>query len=112
MLALLVAFLAGVINAFMDTIEEGRFGNSIFKKWDPKFWYKWQSWKYAKKIFKYPVDAWHLAKSGWWISFSIIGIAYKASGPIFPHWLLDFGAIGLTAMLTFNLFYNHIFRKP
>lgn len=113
MWVLLVAFLAGLINAFMDTIEEGKFGNSIFSKLDPKFWYKWQSWKYAKKIFNYTVDAWHLAKSGWWTCFSIIGVVYKATGPIFPHWTLDFIAIGLTAMLTFNTFYNKIFkRKP
>ena len=112
MLALITAFLAGFLNAFMDTIEEGHFGNSIFRNWDPRFWYKWQSWKYAKKIFNYPIDAWHIVKSLWWTCFALTPILYVVSGPIFPHWILDFLVIGLVPMLTFNVFYNHIFKKP
>lgn len=112
MLSLLFMFLAGVLNAFMDTIEEGHFGKSIFKNLDPKFWYKWQSWKYAKKIGGYPLDAWHIAKSLWWSSMVGGIITYYFTGPIFPHWILDFATLGLVPMLTFNLFYNHIFKKP
>jgi hypothetical protein len=112
MYSLILFFFVGALNAFMDTIDEGHFGNSIFKEWNPKFWYKWQSWKYAKKIGNYPLDAWHIAKSLMWTCVSLGAIVYYRTGPIFPYWPLDFTAIGLTIMLTFNLFYNHIFKKP
>lgn len=111
MLALVFMILAGILNAFMDTIEEGRFGRSVFKDLDPKFWYKWQSWKYAKRIGNYPIDAWHIAKSLWWCCVPATAIAYYFTGPMF-NWILDFPVMGFTAMVTFNLFYNHIFRKP
>lgn len=108
MLSLLFFFLVGVLNAFMDTIEEGHFSNSIFRNWNPKFWYKWQSWKYAKKIFNYPLDAWHIAKSLMWTFVSLGVVMYQE---IFNPYL-DFATIGLVIMLTFNVFYNHIFKKP
>jgi hypothetical protein len=109
MIALIFFALAAIFNAFMDTISEGRFGRSIFKDWDPRFWYDWQSWKYAKKIFNYPLDAWHIAKSLMWASCGAAALTYE---PIFPYWWLNLGVIGTTIILTFNLFYNHIFRKP
>lgn len=112
MLTLLPFFLAGILNAFMDTIEEGHFSNSIFKTWDQRFWYKWQSWKYAKKILGYPVDAWHIAKSLWWACMIIAPIIYIKTGPIFPHWTLDFATFWGVSILTFDLFYDHIFKKP
>lgn len=112
MITLLFFFLAGILNAFMDTIEEGHFTNSIFKNWDQKFWFKYQSWKYAKKIGGYPLDAWHIAKSLWWTSVVGGAIAYFYTGPIFSPWVLDFIILGLVPMLTFNVFYNHIFKKP
>jgi hypothetical protein len=112
MISLLFFFLAGVFDAFMDTIDEGHFGNSIFRNMNPKFWYKAESWKWAKKIGGYPLDAWHLAKSLMWICVSLGAVVYHYFGSIFPFWPLDFGAIGLVIMLTFNIFYNHIFKKP
>jgi len=112
MSSLIFFFLAAVFNAFMDRISEGRFQKSIFKNLNPKFWYAWESWKYAKKIFNYPLDAWHLAKSLMWTSVSLGAIVYYKTGPIFPYWPLDFVTIGLVIMLTFNTFYNHIFKKP
>lgn len=112
MLSLIFFFLSGVFNAFMDTIEEGHFTNSIFSDWNQKFWFKWESWKYAKKIFGYPVDAWHIAKSLMWTCVSLGAVIYHRSDPIFPYWPLDFATIGLVIMLAFNVFYNHIFKKP
>lgn len=112
MISLLFFFLAGVSSAFMDTIDEGHFGNSIFRNLNQKFWYRPESWKWAKKIFNYPVDAWHIAKSLMWTSVSLGAVVYHKLGPIFPHWPLDFATIGLVIMLTFNVFYNHIFKKP
>lgn len=112
MIALLFFFLAAVFNAFMDSIDEGHFSNSIFRNLDQKFWYRRESWKYAKKILNYPIDAWHLAKSSMWSCVSFGAIVYYKTGPIFLHWPLDFVTIGLVIMLTFNTFYNHIFKKP
>lgn len=111
MIALLYFFIAGVCNAFMDTIEEGHFSNSIFRNLNQKFWYKQESWKYARKIFNYPIDAWHLAKSLMWTSVSLGAVIYYRFGPIFNP-ILDFLTIGFLIMLTFNVFYNHIFKKP
>src|ERR1044072_4898033 len=100
MVSLIFFFLAGVFNAFMDSIEEGHFQNSIFSKLDPKFWYKWESWKWAKTIFGYRFDAWHIAKSLMWTSVSLGAVMYGLNGPIFSPWPLDFLAIGLLIMLT------------
>jgi len=111
MISLFFFFLAGLCNAFMDSVDEGHFSNSIFRNWNPRFWYRWESWKYAKRIFSYPVDAWHLAKSLMWTSISLGAIAYHKYGPMFNSYL-DFLIIGLIIMLTFNVFYNHIFKKP
>lgn len=96
----------------MDRTSEGRFQDSIFSKLNPKFWYAWESWKHARRIFNYPIDAWHLAKSGMWTSVSLGAVMYHRAGPIFPHWILDFILIGIVILLTFNTFYNHIFKKP
>lgn len=112
MSCLLFFFLAGFFSAFMDTIDEGHFTNSIFRNLNQKFWYRRESWKYAKRIFNYPLDAWHLAKSSMWTCVSLGAITYYKMGPIFPYWPLDFATIGFVIILTFNTFYNHIFKKP
>lgn len=112
MSCLIFFFLAGVLNAFMDTIDEGHFQYSIFRNLNPKFWYRWESWKWAKHIANYPLDAWHLAKSLMWTCVSLGAVSYHKAGPIFPFWPLDFVIIGILIMLTFNVFYNHIFKKP
>lgn len=89
----------------MDRIENENFYTSVFRKKNPKFWYKRESWKYTKKIFGYKLDAWHLAKSGMIVSFCLAIVFYI---PVFG--LIDFVLFGLIWNLTFNLFYNHLFK--
>ena len=100
------------VDKFSATFGLRTIADTKFKNWNPKFWYKDESWKYAKRIGGYPLDAWHLSKSLWWSSMVGGAIVYYFAGPIFPHWILDFATLGLVPMLTFNLFYNHIFKKP
>ena len=62
-MSLVFFILAAVFNAIMDKLENENFYTSVFKNLNEKFWYKRESWKYAKKIFGYKIDGWHLAKS-------------------------------------------------
>ena len=107
MLTLLFIILAGIGYAFIDRIDDENFRESIFKNWNEKFWYKRVSWIYAKRIFKYPVDAWHLGKSFVIISFVLAAVFYK---PV-VNWWLDALACGIIYIITFNIFYNRIFEK-
>lgn len=102
MISLILIWVASFLNAFMDALENENFGESIFKKWDKRFWYKRESWKWAKKIGGYHLDGWHLAKSlmivtlclsivfysqmfNWWIDFLIYGIVWNGSFVFFYH---------------------------
>lgn len=109
MISLILWVVAAIFDAFIDTLEEGHFSNSIFKNLDPKFWSKSESWKYAKKIIGYPVDAWHLGKSA--MIFCLAG-AIMEGYEAFPISILNFLSLGLAWNLVFDLFYNYIFKKP
>lgn len=102
--------LAAACNALMDSVEyETAFEKSIFSKLNPKWWCKSISWEYVKflPLTKYRPDAWHLAKSSM-VVFIVLAIVVAApvSHPL-PHFVL----LGLIWNMSFNLFYNHIFRK-
>jgi hypothetical protein len=99
--------LAAFFNACMDAFENtANFNESIFKNLDKRFWCKDVSWNYAKKLFGYKFDSWHLAKSA--MIFCLIGavIVYR------PHhqWWVHFISMGLIWNATFFLFYHKIFR--
>ena len=101
--------LAAICNAVMDSVEyETVFSKTIFSKKDPKFWLKTVSCDNVKflKFTKYRPDAWHLSKSTL-VVFVIISIV-TYSPVISPF--LDFFLLGLIWNITFNLFYNKIFR--
>lgn len=106
---LLLFGIAALLNAIMDTLEEGKFTNSIFKKLDPKFWYKYESWKHAKMIFGYRLDAWHICKS---LMIMCLAGATAHGMTIFPNYWLNFIALGVVWNIIFNVFYNHILKKP
>lgn len=109
MTAIILWCLAAILDAFIDTLEQGHFQTSIFSKLNPKFWYKDESWKYAKKIFSYPMDAWHLGKSA--MVFCLAG-ALIAGFHVFPISALNFIALGGIWIILFDLFYNTIFKRP
>lgn len=97
-----------IFNACMDAFENENFFESIFKRWHQRFWYKRESWKWAKKFFGYKVDAWHLSKSLMILCFAGAVIAAKLDPPRhgWPVILLN---IGLLWNLTFYLVYHKVF---
>jgi hypothetical protein len=94
---------AAMFNAAMDRLENENFSSSIFKNLDPKFWYKRESWKYAKKIGGYKLDAWHLAKSCMIVCLLLAIVLFKG------HWAW-FISYGLLWNITFTIFYHEIFK--
>ena len=104
-LALLAA--AAIFNAIMDATENENFRESIFKNLDPKFWYKRESWKHAKRLFGYRFDAWHLAKSAMVIC---LVLALKINLQTVTIWALDALIMGGIWNLVFTLFYHKIFK--
>jgi hypothetical protein len=108
---LLLFGLAALFNAIMDTLEEGHFSNSIFKNLNPKFWYKDESWKYAKRIplIDYPIDAWHISKS---LMLLCLSMATAPNIIIFPIYWLNVLCLGIVWSIVFSVFYDHILKKP
>lgn len=103
--------LAAMFNALMDSVEyETAFEKSIFHKLNPKWWCKSISWEYVKFLpfTKYRPDAWHLSKSAMVVCIVLAIVTYV---PISENKLIAFIALGILWNLSFNLFYNHIFRK-
>lgn len=93
--------LAAFLNAVMDLLENENFSSSVFRNLNPKFWYKRESWKYAKRIGGYKVDGWHLAKSAMIICFAFAIVSYD---PLL--WWVDILLIGLVWNVVFNLSYK------
>jgi hypothetical protein len=105
MISLIFVFMAAVLNALMDRVENENFSSSVFKNMNPKFWYKRESWKTANKIFGWKFDAWHVAKSLMIISLAFAIVLYR---PILG--LVDVLIIGLVWNGTFNIFYKRVFK--
>lgn len=99
-------FLAAFFNACMDAFENENFFESIFKKWDQKVWYKRESWKYARKIFAYKLDSWHICKSLMICCFVGAIVVYE---PI-NEWYIDFVSMGIMWNLCFWIFYHKLFK--
>jgi len=98
--------LAAFLNAVMDRIEYGAaFRVSIFRNLNPKFWQKNVSWEYAKKVFGWKFDAWHVSKSLMIISFTFGIVFYK---PILG--IVDILIFGAVWNVVFNVFYNNILK--
>lgn len=106
MVSFLFFAIAALLNAFMDRISEGRFGYSIFSKLDPKFWYAWESWKHAKKVFNYPIDAWHIGKSCMILCLGLAVWFHREPKELWEppvYWALW--------VIVFNLSYNHLLKR-
>lgn len=102
--------LAAMFNALMDSVEyETAFEKSIFSKLNPKWWCKSISWEYVKflPLTKYRPDAWHLAKSSMVVCIVLALVFSVEVSSKLPHFVI----LGILWNLSFNLFYNHIFRK-
>lgn len=89
-------FIAAVLNALMDIMENENFNTSILKNLNPKFWYKRESWKWAKRIGGWKFDGWHVAKS------MMIMVLLWAAAEDVVQWVL----MGIVWNVTFNLSYK------
>lgn len=100
----IIAFMA-FLKACLDAWENENYFESIFKHWNQKFWYKRESWKYAKKLWGYKFDAWHI---GWTIMvFCIAALTFCE----FPgSWWVKILNVGLIWNAVFNIFYHGIFK--
>src|SRR5689334_21738421 len=103
----LLVVVAAFFNAVMDATENTpNFDESIFKNLDKRFWCKDVSWEFAKKLFGYKFDAWHLSKSAMIICFACAIILFKAKHNFIVHLV----SIGLVWNFCFWLFYHKIFK--
>jgi len=99
--------LAAIFNAVMDKTKDTiQFNSSAFRNLNPKFWND----EVSESVFilgtKYKPNAWHISKSCMIFCFAFAIIFYK---PFINY--IDFCVIGAIWILTFNLFYNHIFKR-
>lgn len=102
MITIALIVLAAIFNSVMDCIENEHFYSSVFKDFNERFWYKRISWRYAKMIGGYRLDAWHLCKSAMIINMCIAIVTYHVI--IMP--LVDLIILGIVWNLTFNFFYK------
>jgi len=108
MISGVLVFLAAFFNAVMDRVEYGvAFRASVFSRLNPKFWQKDISWQYAKKVFGWKFDAWHVAKSTMVVLLCFSIVLYS---PVISP-LIDFLIAGATWNLSFNIFYNKILKR-
>jgi hypothetical protein len=108
MITFILIFLAAQFNAIMDrTGDLVAFNASIFSDKDPAFWCREISWKYAKKIFGWKADAWHIAKSTM-IILLVAGIVIYQ--PVFNP-ISDFFIMGAIWNASFNLGYKTFYKR-
>lgn len=100
--------VCAVFKATADTLLH-HFDTSIFKYEDPAFWNPTVSWEYVPyiKFTKYRPDAWHLSNS----LMLLCGALAAVSNQHLVSGIVDLGISGTLFILTFNLFYNKIFRR-
>jgi len=101
--------VAAVFNAVMDSVEHDEaFYRSVFSRLNRRWWCKSISWRYVKLLpfTKYRPDAWHLSKS----LMVIFAIASVISYSWNAHWIIAVLVYGAAWNITFNFFYNRVFR--
>lgn len=116
-ITLFFVVLAVFFNSIMDATEnEPNFNESIFKNLNKKFWLKTVSWQFARKIFGWKFDAWHVAKSGMVLSIAgaiiaaiFVGV-YLAANPSLLFISASLATIGAAWNGSFKLFYHIIFK--
>lgn len=107
-ISLILVAIAAMFNAVMDRVENDvSFNKSVFRWKDKRFWCKDVSWQYAKKIFGWKADAWHIAKTLMIISIAFAMIFFHSIG----RWWMDVLLIGAVWNLSFNIFYNKLLKQ-
>lgn len=108
MIALSIIILAAICKAVADTLDD-HFSISRFKHLNPKFWDKNVSSEYAKRIFSYKIDGWHLFNSGMIVCFILAAVLHPFD-KWHTDWYWEILIAGISFNLAFNLFYNKILR--
>lgn len=99
--------LACLLNAVMDACEnEPNFRESGLSTLNKHFWLKTVSWRYARRLFGYKFDAWHLAKTCMIVALIASVLTFE---PKHEWWVyaLSYGAIWNAG---FYLFYHGLFK--
>ena len=104
-LAEILLIAAAIFKAVADTVDH-HFDTSIFRRLEPKFWDRDISSNYAKRIFNYKVDAWHLSQS----AMIVCMIAAIALHHQKLAWYFEIVIGGIIWNIVFNTFYNKILR--
>lgn len=107
MLTILWLIVAAIFKAVADTLQH-HFSSSVFKSSNPNFWNPNESWKYARRVFSYPVDAWHLSNSFMIVAFILAAISHHQ---VIMTWWVECLLDGIVFILVFNFFYNRVFRR-
>lgn len=116
MIAIILLFLAGILNACMDTLKT-HYSKSIFSKWKNQNWVNpalsWTNkWKSESKlgdlimstILVWITDLWHLCKHLMLICLMLTVIFYH---PI-VNWWVDFIILFCSFTIPFEIFYSKI----
>ena len=105
MISLFLIIIASIFNAIMDILENENYFSSKFKNNNQKWWYKRESWKYAKKIFGWKYDGWHIFKSLMIISLIAGVVLYAPLLTFFNNNILNM----LSDFLLFGFVWNMVF---
>jgi hypothetical protein len=100
---LILIACAAFFEAAADIVENENFYSSVFRKLNPKWWYKRESWKHARKIFGWKYDAWHVFQSARIILWTFAAVHYR---PITPAWWWDVLLAGLLYNVLTSLSYK------
>lgn len=106
MISLSLILLAAIFKAIADTTLH-HYDTSVFRKLSFQFWNPNESYKYARKIFKYPIDAWHLANSAMIVCFIVAVICYEQQ----LKWFWELAIAGISFNVVFGLFYDTLLRR-
>lgn len=104
-MSLLFFCLAALCNSIMDTLRF-HFESSPFRNRSPKFWNPNISYKYARQIFGYKLDAWHLFKSGMIVFILLSIVSYDET----LAWWFDFIVFGLCWNFVFSTSYKWMYK--
>lgn len=111
MITFILGYISIVVSAFFNSVMDAtentpNFNESVFKNLNKRFWCKDVSWQFAKRVFGYKFDAWHMSKSAM-IMFLAVSIILFSNHPV--HVIHSVG-IGIVWNFTFWLFYHKIFK--
>lgn len=101
---ILIAAMA-FLSACMDAWENENYFESVFREWNQRFWYKRESWRWAKRLVGYKFDSWHIAKS-----LMVICIALLPSSEFKGSWWVIALNIGVIWNVVFVAFYHWVFK--